>query len=54
MEFNGVERMLVNEVNLGRIYDRVDCGGGGGGEGDGGWGGGNQLCRDKRARSDVT
>lgn len=45
--------MLVNEVNLGRIYDKVDGGGGGGG-GDGGLGGGNQLCRDKRARSDVT
>lgn len=46
--------MLVNEVNLGRIYDKVDGGGGGGGGGDGGRGGGNQLCRDKRARSDVT
>ena len=31
MEFNGAERMLVNEVNLGRIYDKVDAGGGGGG-----------------------
>lgn len=53
-EFNGAERMLVKEVNLGRIYDNVDGGGGGGGGGDGGRGGGNQLCRDKRARSGVT
>ena len=46
--------MLVKEVNLGRIYDKVDGGGGGGGGGDGGRGGGNQLCNDNRARSVVT
>lgn len=46
------ERRPGSEVNRGRIYERVDgCGRGGG---DGGFGGGNQLCRDKRARSGVT
>jgi hypothetical protein len=39
-------------VNLGRMYERVDgCGGGGGG---GGLGGGNQLCNDSLAKSEVT
>lgn len=50
----GTERMLVKDVNLGRMYDRVDGCGGVGGGGVGGGGGGNHVCRDSRARSDVT
>jgi hypothetical protein len=46
--------MLVNDVNLGRMYDSVEGGGGGGGGGVGGGGGGNHVCSDRRARSDVT
>lgn len=49
----GTERLLAKEVNLGRMYDRVEGGGAGGG-GVGGLGGGNHSCRDSRARSDVT
>jgi hypothetical protein len=51
----GTERMLVKEVNRGRMYDSVDgCGIGGGGGGVGGFGGGNQVCRESLARSEVT
>ena len=49
----GTERMLVKDVTRGRMYERVD-GGGGIGVGVGGLGGGNHVCRDNRARSDVT
>ena len=49
----GTERMLVKEVNRGLMYENVEVGGGAGG-GVGGRGGGNQLCRDNRARSEVT
>lgn len=48
----GGERRPGNEVNRGRIYDNVDGAGGGGGVG--GRGGGNQLCSERRARSEVT
>ena len=50
----GTERILVNDVNRGRIYENVEDGGGGAGGGLGGLGGGNQLCKDNRARSEVT
>ena len=49
----GTDRMLVNEVKRGRMYENVEAGGGAGG-GVGGLGGGNQLCKDSRARSEVT
>lgn len=47
----GEERILGNDVKRGRMYENVDGGGGGGGLG--GRGGGNQVWRDRRARSEV-
>lgn len=44
--------MLGKEVKRGRIYENVEGGGGGGGLGR--RGGGNQVCRESLARSDVT
>lgn len=45
--------MLVKDVKRGRIYENVEDGGGGSGGGVGGLGGGNQLCSDNRARSEL-
>lgn len=46
--------MLVKDVNLGRMYESVEGGGGGGSGGVGRRGGGNQVCSDSLARSEVT
>lgn len=48
----GTERILVKDLNRGRMYESVEGGGAGGGVG--GVGGGNQLCKESRARSVVT
>lgn len=50
----GGDNMLGNEGNRGLMYDSVEGGGGGGGGGDGLRAGGNQRCKESRARSDVT
>lgn len=50
----GTERMLVKEVKRGRIYEKAEAGTGAGGGGVGGLGGGNHVCSERRARSDVT
>ena len=49
---DGGDRRPGNEVKRGRMYESADGGGGGGG--GGGFDGGNQSCKDSRARSGVT
>jgi len=52
---NGTDREEVKEVKRGRMYENVDdCSGSEGGVGVGARGGGNQVCKDRRARSSVT
>lgn len=50
----GTERMLVKEVKRGRMYENAEADTGASGGGDGGLGGGNHVCNERRARSDVT